>query len=716
MQMMERWIKLVRSSALMDEEWYSATYGVESAVEHYLEKGWELLYDPGPQFSTLAYLQDYPDVARAGIPPLVHYEECGHREGRIVRPTTIQIWQGRSKTGISKAAYAPQSEWKPRMSVEELLEMARKVDYLSFDVFDTLLLRNVERPMDVFRLMGIILNEPRFAQVRVEAEQECYRKIGVSTNIYDIYMCVAKRMTIDIETTVHLELECERKICRANPYMKELFDKAKQEEIPIILVSDMYLPACKIEMLLNECGYSGWKKVYVSCEQSETKGSGLLQKKVWQEIGETNRVLHIGDNLQSDVEATRTMGWQSLYYPSCSNKMPTFIEQSIKTLPTSIANAICTNYLNNGANRVNKEFEHGFLYGGILVSGFCQWLNNFARNNEVDQIWFLARDMDIVNQTYCCHYNQFDSCYVRISRCAAMELNVEEYPTDFFNYHFYGNARAGTIRIGQALEEARLDVLKEKLWECGLKTEEKLTLENLDVLREFYLDHINEVCEVFAPAVESAMAYFTQVLSGHRRICIADLGWNGTIMMELKRFLRRKNFPIDEMFCVMMGATSNPITNDLISSGQLKTYLYSGVQETGLALREGTEKGNTQMMCLEAMFSSAESSLLRYDLDENGRPCLIDGNATVLSWQISEIQRGILFFAEQYSEQAKVFPCTLDIYPKDAFAPYLTIADDFQYLYLLFESVKEYEDGNAIAGDEKRLTTLGNIMRSRGLI
>lgn len=29
---------------------------------------------------------------------------------------------------------------------------------------------------------------------------------------------------------------------------------------------------------------------------------------------------------------------------------------------------------------------------------------------------------------------------------------------------------------------------------------------------------------------------------------------------------------------------------------------------------------------------------------------------------------------------------------------------------------KEYEDGNAIAGDNKRMTTLGNMITSRGLV
>lgn len=263
---LEQWLELIRKSPLMDEEWYSAIYHVENAAEHYLNEGWKQFYNPSAQFSTLSYLQDYPDVAEANIPPLAHYEIYGRREGRSIRPITVQMWQGRSKTGISRASYAPQSAWQPRMKVEDVCEKIRKADYLSFDVFDTLLLRNLERPTDLFRVMGVILKEPRFAQIRVEAEQECYRVIGVHANIYDIYERVAQRVLLDPKEGIQLELECEAKFCRANPYMKQIFEWAKAEKIPIVLVSDMYLPSKEIEKLLANCGYSGWEKLYVSCE------------------------------------------------------------------------------------------------------------------------------------------------------------------------------------------------------------------------------------------------------------------------------------------------------------------------------------------------------------------------------------------------------------------------------------------------------------------
>lgn len=52
------------------------------AARHYLTRGAQDGSDPGPGFSTRGYLEAYPDVAMAGLNPLLHYEEHGCSEGR----------------------------------------------------------------------------------------------------------------------------------------------------------------------------------------------------------------------------------------------------------------------------------------------------------------------------------------------------------------------------------------------------------------------------------------------------------------------------------------------------------------------------------------------------------------------------------------------------------------------------------------------------------
>lgn len=72
-------------SSLFDEKYYRETHMQDcmqnmDAVLHYMLVGWRLGYNPSPYFSTKKYLIRRPDVDRAGINPLVHYDTRGRME------------------------------------------------------------------------------------------------------------------------------------------------------------------------------------------------------------------------------------------------------------------------------------------------------------------------------------------------------------------------------------------------------------------------------------------------------------------------------------------------------------------------------------------------------------------------------------------------------------------------------------------------------------
>src|SRR3546814_7275288 len=84
-------IALIEASDLLQVEWYLAQHADSAkspvgVAEHYLRIGAQLLYDPSPGFSTRRYLRANPDVAAAGMNPLVHYLRFGRGEGRPCFP------------------------------------------------------------------------------------------------------------------------------------------------------------------------------------------------------------------------------------------------------------------------------------------------------------------------------------------------------------------------------------------------------------------------------------------------------------------------------------------------------------------------------------------------------------------------------------------------------------------------------------------------------
>jgi hypothetical protein len=78
----------------VDARWYLARYPEAgddgSAAAHYARRGWREGKDPGPHFSTTWYLTSNPDVAEAGLNPLLHYLRHGRAEGRPPREPGVR--------------------------------------------------------------------------------------------------------------------------------------------------------------------------------------------------------------------------------------------------------------------------------------------------------------------------------------------------------------------------------------------------------------------------------------------------------------------------------------------------------------------------------------------------------------------------------------------------------------------------------------------------
>ncbi|MFC3714798.1 glycosyltransferase [Luteimonas soli] len=84
-------IKAVLASGLFDVQWYRQRHpGVpaapSAAAGHFLEHALDPGHDPGPGFSMRRYLDANPDVAAAGMNPLLHYLRHGREEGRQRTP------------------------------------------------------------------------------------------------------------------------------------------------------------------------------------------------------------------------------------------------------------------------------------------------------------------------------------------------------------------------------------------------------------------------------------------------------------------------------------------------------------------------------------------------------------------------------------------------------------------------------------------------------
>jgi hypothetical protein len=88
---------LIRASGLFDAAWYLESYpdvaaaGIDPLV-HFVGWGWREGRSPNLYFDARWYLQQNPAVARAAIAPLVHYIRSGEAQNRSPAPHFDLPW------------------------------------------------------------------------------------------------------------------------------------------------------------------------------------------------------------------------------------------------------------------------------------------------------------------------------------------------------------------------------------------------------------------------------------------------------------------------------------------------------------------------------------------------------------------------------------------------------------------------------------------------
>lgn len=194
------------------------------------------------------------------------------------------------------------------MNVQRELHKALKYDIISFDIFDTLIERDVKKPTDIFFLVGIEYFKEKakaidFQRRRITAERIARKNLlSKEVNLDDIYNVLEDYNIETIENLKTLEVNTEIKLCHPRRSIVALFNEIKAHGVSPILISDMYLPKECIVNILTKCGINGYKALFVSNEYGCNKISGKLFDISHKELGIKNAThLHYGDSIKADI-------------------------------------------------------------------------------------------------------------------------------------------------------------------------------------------------------------------------------------------------------------------------------------------------------------------------------------------------------------------------------------------------------------------------------
>lgn len=204
----------------------------------------------------------------------------------------------------------------PPLPLESIREKIREKALISFDIFDTLLCRQVSQPRDVFAIVESRARQAGYPAERFAALRERAEGGQPGCTIDDIYELLGAYYGWPRETEAAmkaLELETERELLAPRPAVVEMLHFAQHEGKRVVLTSDMYLPGPILRSLLAENGIEGYEALFVSCECGRDKRGGLFRELLALEAAPA--ILHIGDQLLADCEAPAALGIESAWIP-----------------------------------------------------------------------------------------------------------------------------------------------------------------------------------------------------------------------------------------------------------------------------------------------------------------------------------------------------------------------------------------------------------------
>lgn len=302
--------------------------------------------------------------------------------------------------------------------MNQLMEWMDAYDVICFDLFDTLLTRQIYDAEAVFDIVG----ERAMCQgIAIENYRE-KRKTALISNtvrnptIYEIYKRFQEITGItDRQRRILLDLEIrtEKDVLVPRKTVVDCFSYAVSKGKRVFLVSDMYLPAAVIDDILKEKDIYGYEGLYISCDYRQLKYEGLFERVV-RDVGH-GRILHVGDHIEYD-------GYWSVRYGIDHYHVRDMMDMISHSTWFFLANKAQDLSLNDqlilgkvsaavfqdpfalpvGSVRpvLDSAYGIGYCLFAPVVTHFMIWMNEQLKDMDVDGILFGARDGYLFQKLY----------------------------------------------------------------------------------------------------------------------------------------------------------------------------------------------------------------------------------------------------------------------------------------------------------------------------
>ena len=399
------------------------------------------------------------------------------------------------KNEYDKAAVNIENALYYAKTKEQLLNKIAEYDAISFDVFDTLVMRKTLEPADIFDIVDEKLHKKgvtieNFSTRRRTAESRLWQVLPHCT-IDDIYEFLQSELHLDSETAnlaKKIEEQCELENLVPRKTMVEVFNEALRMKKKVNLVSDMYYPADVLGKMLQRLGIDGYDKLYVSCDYKTGKSENLFAE--YKKDIDAAKALHIGDNKNADIIAPRKYEIDSFEVWSAykmleNSSMSNILVYAASKLDRLFLGHFIADVLNDpfalheysgGVHVVTIEQFSYFLMPIVML--YMQNLYKVLDSGSYNTVLFSSRDCYLMKRIFDEEILRpkkegVRSVYFLTSRRVVLKaafsnlenvINYADYlncPEMFFK-HLNRIINSASIQIGDKISHNELDIIKDE--------------------------------------------------------------------------------------------------------------------------------------------------------------------------------------------------------------------------------------------------------------
>lgn len=440
-------------------------------------------------------------------------------------------------------------------------------DFISFDLFDTLVLRPFLKPAGAREYLGHLVKKryafDRFAELREHAESKARTVAGKDVNLETIYKTMAKMpqaRDLPLESIMALELATEKRQLRPRGALVDAAMRMARLGKTIVAVSDMYMNSHDLREVLPVSVNEVLAQILVSCETGWRKDTSQAWENLPHHIGtDAKHWVHVGDNEHSDIQLPYELGFAPPVHVLRAHALIDVVPALRPLRPSLTQSASWSNQLWLGlvgnrflelADRAPGAFDAGlyiedletvgYTVFGPLILDYLTWLTRLASAKNADAILFLSREGFLLKKAYDILHQTASGKIPRGIYTLASRRGVGTPSIRIFSEveHLLGGTYTGSLH----------DLLNARMG-ASIAELVKAKLGSVAVEREVYLpemrDRIIQMLEPIAAGILEIAEIERYAYSRywHKHVAashpiVADLGYAGTIQGHLSRLTR----------------------------------------------------------------------------------------------------------------------------------------------------------------------------------